>query len=84
MAPDVCLNFTHATACAVTLEGALGFVERFAPNQIGIIAQRWQERDGKYVMEVFDWCNRWCPSPPVLAEILAPDGFTPTQEVVGL
>ena len=80
MAPGVCMNFAHASARAATLNGALGFASSLAPNEMGIIVSSWHERDGKYVMDVFDWCNCWFPSPPVLAEVIAPDGFSPSPD----
>jgi hypothetical protein len=41
-----------------------------------VIVSAWFEREGRYVAEVFDWCDCWFTGPrPVLAGLVAPPGF---------
>ena len=67
---------TIITADAMTLARALGFIGEFYKGQL---FQSWAERDGRYVMEVFDWIDFWFDDPPVRARVKAPRGFKPPE-----
>jgi hypothetical protein len=65
-------------ATAGTLNEVLAVADRIAPNECGVIASGWVERDGSYELDVFDWAGCWCPPPhPVLARVIAPPGYHP-------
>lgn len=59
-----------------SLDGALEFVRQFTFDG-AFIASSWTERDGAYVMDVYDWCDCLSADPPVLACIIAPTAFSP-------
>jgi hypothetical protein len=65
-------------ARAPTLEGATGFVREYFGLDFGVIAG-WEERNGRYVMDIYDWLDCWFANPPVVARIIAPRGFTPSK-----
>jgi hypothetical protein len=61
------------------LDNAIAFIRKFSMDGM-IIASNWIERDGQYVMEIFDWYDCWCTDPPALGWIVAPVGFVPRKE----
>jgi hypothetical protein len=63
---------------ASTLDGATGFVREFCGIEFGMVAG-WEERDGRYVMDVLDWLDCWFADPPVVARITAPRNFNPAR-----
>jgi hypothetical protein len=65
------------SAKAATLAQALGFIGEFAVLRSVLIEAPWVERHGRYVMDVYDWCDCWFSDPPVMAQVIAPPGFTP-------
>ncbi len=71
------LDGASITAEAATLHQALCFVGEFCASKHSMIETSWQERDGQYVMDVYDWCDCWFADPPVLAQIIAPPDFIP-------
>jgi hypothetical protein len=78
LAAGVCMDYSQVTAQAATIHGAVDFASEFAPNECGVIVSTWIERNGRLVLEVYDWCECCCPGPPpILAEVIAPPGFTP-------
>lgn len=77
-AKGACLGYARATAKAATLRRAIDFVSAFAPGGCGVIVSEWAERDGRRVLEVYDWCECWCADPPVLARIFATPDRSPT------
>jgi hypothetical protein len=62
------------TARATTFSGAIDFIGEFYQ---GPFLESWEERDGLYVLDIYDWFDLWFPDPPVRARITAPPGFTP-------
>jgi hypothetical protein len=84
-AEGVCLGYGRATAKAVTVRQAIAFVEAFAPGGCGVIPSDWIVRDGRRVMELFDWCDCWFTGPiPVLARIIAPPGEAAEQGLMAI
>jgi hypothetical protein len=77
LGPGVYLDGVSISAEAPTLEQALGFVGEFCSLKHAMLEILWQERDGRYVIDVYDWCDCWFADPPVLAQIIAPRDFTP-------
>jgi hypothetical protein len=65
------------SAQASTLESAFAFIKEFTIDGGTIAASSWAVRDGRFVLDVWDWNECFCPNPPVLAEIIAPLGFIP-------
>jgi hypothetical protein len=65
------------SAQASSLEGALGFIREYCAIEFGLIEGGWEERNGRYAMEVYDWLDLWFADPPTVAEIVAPYGFVP-------
>jgi hypothetical protein len=78
--PGIFPGYVAVTAKAPTLAQALAFVGEFSELQSLIIEAPWIERNGRYVMDVFDWCACWFSDPPVMAQVIAPSGFTPAAE----
>ena len=78
--PGVFMSFGTAIAKTATERKASEFVRAFAPNEMGVIFSDWFERDGCYVSEVYDWASCWSAAPPVMAVIVAPLGFKPSQK----
>jgi hypothetical protein len=66
------------SAKAESLNNAIAFVKNFSIDGM-IIAGNWVERDGRYVMEVFDWYDCWFANPLALGTITAPVGFVPSH-----
>ena len=78
LAPGVCMGFDTAVARAATARQVIEFAAAFAPGRCGVVESGWFEREGRYVAEVYDWCDCWFSGPlPVLAEVIAPPGFRP-------
>lgn len=77
MADGVCFGIQQVTAKATTVEKALGFIGEFAEIHRLLLKTPWIQRNGRWTIDVFDWCDCWFTDPPVLAEIIAPPGFTP-------
>ncbi len=73
----VVAGYEGASAEAASLPHALRFVGEFCASQHLLIEAPWVKRDGQYVMDVYDWCDCWFTGPPILAQIIAPPGFTP-------
>lgn len=72
-AERVCLGYGRATMKAATLRQALDVVDKFAPGGCGVITSDWSERDGRWIMDLYDWCDCWFAGPhPVVARIIAP------------
>jgi hypothetical protein len=65
------------SAKAATFRQALGFIGDLATDGAMLITGPWNERDGRYVMDVYDWCACWFSNPLVMAQVIAPPGFTP-------
>jgi hypothetical protein len=68
------------SAKAASLRQALDFVGEFCALQSMLMEAPWVERNGRYVMDVYDWCDCWFTDPRVLAQVIAPPGFTPPKE----
>jgi hypothetical protein len=68
------------SAEATTVESALAFIDEFTIDGSTIVAPSWIEREGRYVLDVWDWSECFCVNPPKLAEIIAPPGFLPPEE----
>jgi hypothetical protein len=68
------LNGATVTAGATTLAGALAFIGEFYE---GPLLLSWIERDGLYVIEIYDWIDCWFDDPPVRARVITPRGFRP-------
>lgn len=64
-------------AQASSLEGALGFIREYCAIEFGLLEGGWEERDGRCVMDVYDWLDLWFADPSPVAEIVAPRGFVP-------
>ncbi|HYV38261.1 MAG TPA: hypothetical protein VE988_21440 [Gemmataceae bacterium] len=78
MAPQVCLGFDSAVARAATARQVIDFAAALAPSGFGVLESNWFERDGRYVVELYDWIDCWFTGPlPVLAVVTAPADFTP-------
>jgi hypothetical protein len=58
------------------LKKAFSFIEEFTIDG-GLIVTPWIEREGGFMLDVWDWTECWCLDPPKLAEIIAPPGFVP-------
>lgn len=67
------------SAQASTLESAFAFIDKFTIDGGTIAASTWAVRDGRFVLDVWDWTETFCLNPPTLAEIIAPLGFTPPE-----
>jgi hypothetical protein len=75
------MGYGRAVARAATAGQVVAFAEAFAPGGCGVIVSDWFVRDGRYVAELFDWCDCWFSGPPpVLAEVVAPPGFRPPDQ----
>lgn len=68
------------TARANTLAGAVEFVRACWGSPDGPLFGPCVERDGRYVIDVYDWLECWFAAPPVHARIIAPRGFTPRDD----
>src|SRR5205823_1041247 len=69
LAAGVCMGYDIAVARAATARQVIEFAAAFAPGRCGVIESGWFERDGRYVAEVYDWCDCCFSGPlPVLAE----------------
>lgn len=80
-AAGICLGYDHAVARAATAHQVVAFADAFAPGGCGVIVGHWFERDGRYIAEVFDWCDCWFSGPlPAIAEVVAPVGFRPPDQ----
>jgi len=79
-ASGVCMGYGQATATATTVRHALDLVGEFAPSRCGVLPSYWIERDGRYIVEVYDWCDCWFADPPALAWVVAPPGFLPATD----
>jgi hypothetical protein len=74
------MGFESAVARAATARQAIEFAAAFVPGGCGVIDSGWFERDGRYVVEVYDMIDCWFTGPlPVLAEVEAPPGFVPPE-----
>lgn len=74
-AEGVCLGYPRASAKAATVRQALDFAAEFAPGGFGVIASARTEREGRRVLDLYDWCDCWFSGPiPVLARVVAPPG----------
>ena len=60
------------SAKAATFRQALGFIGDLATDGAMLITGPWNERDGRYVMDVYDWCACWFSNPLVMAQVIAP------------
>jgi hypothetical protein len=75
------MGFDKPVARAATARQVIEFAAGFAPGGCGVIESGWFERDGRYVAEVYDWCDCWFSGPlPVLAEVIAPPGLRPLDK----
>jgi len=84
-AGGVILGYEIATARATTIRGALDFASAFAIGGCVVVASTRQQREGRLVIDVYDWCACWYTGPiPILAEIIAPHGFRPPGQVPAL
>jgi hypothetical protein len=82
LAGGVCLGYGSAVARAATARQVIEFAAAFAPGRCGVIVSTWFELQGRYVVEVYDWCACWCSGPvPVLAVVIAPPGFRPPDSL---
>jgi hypothetical protein len=70
------------SAQASSLAGALGFVREHCAIEFGLIEGGWEEQDGRYAMDIYDWLDLWFADPPTVAEIVAPRGFVPPAESI--
>jgi len=77
LSPGVYPGYTTVSAKTATLWQALGFIGEFTALRSMLIEAPWVWRDGQYVMDVYDWCDCWFTNPPVMAQVIAPSGFTP-------
>ena len=69
-------GYAELSAKTETLEAALNFVRTFSIDG-AVIVSSWKEHaTGIYVMDVYDWCDCFCPDPPPMARITAPPGFS--------
>jgi hypothetical protein len=80
LSEKVCLGYQDAIAKSHTLQQALGFIGEFAALRHMLITTPWIEQDGRWVIEVYDWCDCWFTNPPVMARVTAPPEFTPPKE----
>ena len=62
------------TARTTTLANALDFIGEFFDGPLFL---HWVERDGSYLVEVYDWIDLWFNDPPVRARVMTPRGFEP-------
>jgi hypothetical protein len=77
-------HYDSFVAQAVAFDPLFRLAEAFAPCETGVIVSKWFERNGRYVIQLFDWCECCCTSePPVWAEITAPAGFDPGDDRSG-
>src|SRR5262245_17575642 len=77
LASGVCMGFDTAIAQGSTARQVIEFAAAFAPGGCGVLVSRWFERSGRYVAEVYDWCDCWFSEPAVLVEVTTPPGFRP-------
>jgi hypothetical protein len=68
------LNGGTVSASATTLANALDFIGEFYE---GPLVLSWVERDGSYLVEVYDWIDCWFNDPPVRARVMTPRDFRP-------
>jgi hypothetical protein len=81
LAAGVCMGYDIAVARGATARQLIDCAAEFAPGQCGVVASGWFERDGRYVAEIYDWCDSWFSGPlPVLGEVIAPPGFRPPDK----
>ena len=70
------LDGATVTARASTLANALDFIGEFYEGPLFL---SWVERDGSYLVEVYDWIDCWFDDPPVRARVITPRGFRPPE-----
>ncbi len=76
--PTVFLGYRLATAEAATVQQLVSLADQVAPGGCGVLDSEWAAQDGRYVINLHDWCDCWFDAPaPVLAQIIAPPDFRP-------